>query len=165
MFQSPKPQRSSHFWKVLPLVAVTFAILVGLFVYLFEPKAEREEEITGVLRLGNPDFAWYNKYVALKKPRVKIGRNYAGNRMVMFSAVIENHGEKTLDVVEVKLVFFNADVPVWESTRVPIRPGTGTYTPPIEPLGRRGFTLYVESLPEGWQASNAEMEIHGFRFE
>lgn len=164
MFQPQQTGRSTDLWKILPLVVGTFAIVVGLFVYLFEPKTAEKKEITGVLRSGNPNFSWYSKYVTLRKPRVKMGRNYAGNRMVMFSAVIENGGEKALDVVEVKLIFFNADVPVWESTRIPIRPGSGTYMPPIEPLGKRGFTLYVENLPKNWQASNAELTINGFRF-
>ena len=129
------------------------------------PNAPKNEEIIAILHQGDPDFEWYEKYMTLKDPRVKMGRNYRGNRMVMFSGLVENGGEKTLDVVEVKLTFFNADVLVWETARIPIRPRPGTYTPPLRPFGRRGFTLYVENVPENWQASNAEMSIHGFRFK
>lgn len=152
-------------WKILPIVAVCVAVVVGLLPYLLQSGVVEKEEVTGILHQGDPNYEWYEKYVTLKKPRVKMGKNYAGNRMVLFSGLVENNGEKTLDVVEVKLTFFNADVPVWESTRIPVRPGPGTYTPPLEPLSRRGFTLYLENVPENWRASNAEMSIQGFRFK
>lgn len=164
MFERSATERTS-LWKILPLVAITVVIVTILFVYLFQPQAAPREEITGVLRAGDPDYDWYNKYVTLTKPLVKMGRNFAGKRMVMFSGVIENGGERSLDAVEVKLLFFNADVPVWETRRVPIRPGSGAYTPPIRPLEKRGFTLYVEDVPGTWRASNAEMEVSGFRFK
>ncbi|MBI4445813.1 MAG: hypothetical protein HY645_07870 [Acidobacteria bacterium] len=151
-------------WKILPIVTLlVLAVLLGI-AYLMEPAPEVPDELTGILRAGDSDYDWYSKYVELRNPLVKMGKNFAGKRMVMFSGIIENNGEKTLDVVEVKLIFFNADVPVWEIIRIPIRPGARHRTPPIEPLEQRGFTLYVEQLPENWQASNAEMAISGFRF-
>ena len=82
--------------------------------------------------------------------------------MAIFSATIENQGEKSLDVVELKMTFFNYETTVWETTRNPIRPGG--YTSPLQPLKRRSFTLYIQDLPNGWLASHAEMDINGFRF-
>ncbi len=107
---------------------------------------------------------WYYKYVGLSNPKIQMGKNFAGNQMIMISGMIENKGEKTLDVVEVKLVLFDHAQPVWQTARIPIRPGPGTYTSPIRPLEKRGFTLYVQKIPKGWSANNAEISIHGFRF-
>ena len=156
---------STTLWKILPFAAIGFLALVGGMVYLLQPEPETSVQLTGIQRQGDPDYEWYRKYVKLEKPQISMGRNFAGKRMVMFSGRIENGGEKSLDLVEVKLVFFNYEKPVWEMTRIPIRPAPGSYTLPIEPFETRGFTLYVEDVPEQWRASYAEMDIHGFRFK
>jgi hypothetical protein len=91
-----------------------------------------------------------------------MGLNFAGKRIVKFAGIVENGGERDIDVVEVKLSFFNYDEVVWETTRTPIRPGP--YTPPVRPLSERAFAFYSEEIPEGWKASHAEMSLAGFRF-
>jgi hypothetical protein len=116
-----------------------------------------------LVRTGDPDFEWYKEYVELREPKIQMGLNFAGNRIVMLSGIIENGGERSLDVVELKVVFFNYEEPVWETARTPIRPGP--YTPPIPPLSSRGFSFYIEKIPEKWMSSHAEMSIHGFRFQ
>ena len=93
---------------------------------------------------------------------MEMGLNFAGNRIVKFAGTINNGGEKALDIVEVKLAFFNYDELVWETTRTPIRPGP--YTPPIPPLSERAFSFYFEKIPERWKASHSEMSLQGFRF-
>lgn len=162
MFETKLESNRSTLWKVLPVAGGVFVLVVLALVYFGQPRRMAAEELTGVLHEGDPDYDWYRKYVELRNPKIEMGRNFAGNRIVMLSGIIENNGEKTLDVVEIKLVFFNYNEPVHEMIRVPIRPGP--YTPPVEPLTERGFTLYVEEIPQAWQASHAEMSIHGFRF-
>ena len=166
MFQVPNNRDSSRtLWTILPLVAIGFLALMGLVIYLLQPKSQINPRPTGILVEGNPDYGWYRKYVELKNPQISMGKNFAGKRMVMFSGRIENDGEKTLDAVEVKLVLFNFDKVVWETTRIPIRPDPSSYTPPIPPFQSRGFTLYLEKVSEDWYANHAEMDIHGFRFK
>ncbi|MFQ5738552.1 MAG: hypothetical protein ACE5JX_06030 [Acidobacteriota bacterium] len=162
MFET-RPKRDSTLWKVLPLGALLFGALVLFFVYLGRSQQTSHEPLTGILREPSPDYRWYSKYVTLEKGGIKMGKNFAGKRMVMFAGVVDNGGEKSLDVVEVKLTLFNHDEPVWSAVRVPIRPGP--YTRPIPPLQKRGFTLYLEDIPGTWRATNAEMEISGFRFQ
>ncbi len=166
MFQVPHNQDSSRIlWTIIPLVTIGFLTLVGLVIYLLQPKPQINTRPTGILVDGNPDYDWYRNYVELKNPKISMGKNFAGKRMVMFAGRIENNGEKTLDAVEVKLVLFNFDKTVWETTRIPIRPDPGTYTPPIPPFRSRGFTLYLETVSEDWHANHAEMDIRGFRFK
>ncbi len=121
-------------------------------------------ELEGIVREGDSDWAWYSKYVTLQQPQVKMAKSFSGNRMVIFSGVIENGGEKSLDLVEVELILFNFDERVHGEVRVPISP-TSHYTKPLEPLSSRAFTLYMDEFPSEWRASNAEMAIHGFRFQ
>ncbi len=157
-----KPQKSNTLWKILPVAIVIFAALVAGVSYLQRTAAPPPGPVEGVLRAGDPDFDWYNKYVMLESRGIKMGKNFAGKRMVMFSGVVENGGEKYLDVVEVKLTLFNYDEPVFDRLSLPIRPAP--HTPPVEPLKSRAFTVYLENIPGEWLASRAEMEIHGFRF-
>ena len=163
MFEQPE-KRPSLLLKIMPIAALILIAVVALLIYdSRRPRAE-SEELTGVIRAGDPMFDWYENYLRLEEDtlRIELGQNFAGQRMVMFSGVIDNGGERTVDVVEVKLVLFNYEEPVWEATRRPVQPGP--YTPPIPPLGRRSFTLYLGEFPDEWHAGNAEMSINGFRF-
>lgn len=163
-FKEPEKSRST-LWKVLPLALLVFAGLVGLVLFFSYQTESKPADLTGVIREGHPDFDWYRKYVKLDpaNQKIQLGQNYLGDKVVMFSGLIENGGEKTLDVVEVKLVLFNYQKPVWETTRTPIRPDGRME--PIPSLGKRSFSLYVETLPEAWDAGQAEMWITGFRFK
>jgi hypothetical protein len=151
-------------WRVIPLAALVFAAIIAVLVFFAFDKPSVSATLSGVLREGDPNFEWYKKYVSIEQEsqKIQLGTNYAGDKIVMFSGVINNGGEKNLDVVEVRVVLFNYEQPVWETVRVPIRPEPRI--PPIPPLGRRSFSLYVETLPEAWNAGQAEMWVHGFRF-
>ena len=164
MFETPRKERSPHFWRTLIASLALSAGIAVLLIFFLTPGTEEKPSLTGILRSGDPHYEWYREYVGLQNPKVQMGKNIAGHRVVMFSAVIENSGEKTLDVVEIELSFFNYEERVWETVRTPIRPERSNYTPPIEPLEERGFTLYTEKIPQNWLASHAEMELHGFRF-
>lgn len=161
MFED-RSERSSLLWKILPLAVVFVGVMIAVTVYLLDDPPEALEIPTDIARAGDPDYQWYSKYVTLESRGIKMAKNIAGRRMVIFSGVVENGGDRTLDTVEVKLTLFNAHEPVMEIAKLPIRPST--YTPPIAPLGRRAFTMYLEDLPGNWWASRAEMEIAGFRF-
>ena len=161
--ETAKPDRRL-LWRILPLALVVFAVLIGIFIFFGFNKESAPPKLVGVLREGDPNYDWYEKYVTLdpKSQKIQLGTNYAGDKIVMFSGVVNNGGEKALDVIEVKLVLFNYQKPVWETVKTPIRPG-GRITP-IPPLGQRAFSLYVEALPAAWDAGQAEMSISGFRF-
>lgn len=163
MFETPKAKRSGLIWKILPLSGIAVLLVMAVFYKLQQVPTQSQKEITGVLHKGDSDFDWYDQYIILKDPHIQMARNAAGKRMVIFSGRVDNIGEKTLDVVEVKLLFFNYNTLVWSTTRTPIRPGP--YTPPVPSLTSRVFTLYVEDIPTKWDANNAEMSISGFRFK
>jgi hypothetical protein len=98
----------------------------------------------------------------LRDTNIQMGLNFARKRIVMVSGVLSNKGERAVDVLEVKLTFFNYEKPVTEMVRTPLRPGA--YTPPVEPLTERGFSFYIEEIPAGWLSSHAELSLSGFRF-
>lgn len=162
MFEAAQQKPRSPLLKFVPIAIAIFALLVAGAIYLTRPVDKAAEQLTGILRAENSDFEWYKGYVTLKDPLIQMGLNFAGNRIVMFSGVIDNAGERTLDVVEVKVQFFNYEDLVSETVRTPIRPGP--YTPPISPVSQRSFNFYIEDIPEGWKSSHAEMSLNGLRF-
>jgi len=162
MFQTNAAARTKEHWKILIPVGLAAILLASVVIFMHEPKPKERKELTGVLREGDSDYGWYREHVSLTGPRLQMAKNIAGNRMAVFSATIENQGERALDVVEMKMIFFNYDTPVWETTRTPIRPGA--YTAPIQPMKKRSFTLYIQDLPRDWMSTRAEMDINGFRF-
>ena len=162
MFESEDKPRSPHFWQIIVIAAVLFVAAAGLLLFFLQQGVQEEALLTGILHARDPDYDWYGKHMELENPQVKMGKNFAGNRFAIFSAIIENNGERTVDVVEVELSFFNYDKLISSVIRTPLRPGT--YTPPIQTFEKRGFTVYVEEIPPNWLAQNAEIAIHGFRF-
>jgi hypothetical protein len=162
MFQQTIQQKRSPLWKFLPIGVLVCVALAALGIYLSQQGASSPEELSGILRKGDPLFDAYAGNVHLLAPKIEMGLNFAGNRIVILSGTVSNMGDRTLDVLEVKAAFYNFETPVEEIVRVPIRPGP--YTPPIQPLSERAFVFYVEKIPVGWGASEAELSIHGFRF-
>ena len=165
MFEVPKRSYSINFWKSLVIgFLVVTVVAIGLIALSMSGDNETVE-LVGVIRAGDPMFDWYRGYLKLETPKIQMGKSFTGSRMVMFSAIIRNGGEKMVDVVEVQLSLFNSDQLVWKTVRTPIRPEKSNYTPEIEPLEGRGFTLYMEEIPEKWHATNAEIDLYGFRFK
>jgi hypothetical protein len=164
MFESKAAERSTHFWKFVLASVAILAVVLTVIVFLLLQSGPDEAPLTGILREGAPDYEWYRKYIRLKDLQVKMTSSFSGNRLVIFSAVIENRGERMVDVVEVELSFFNYDDLISTTVRTPIQPGPVSRTPAIETFEERGFTLYLEDLPEKWMALHVEMAIHGIRF-
>lgn len=162
MFESEDKPRSPYFWQIIVVAALLFALVTGSLLFFLQQGVEEQVPLTGVLHAGDPDYDWYQKYMGLENAQVKMGKNFAGNRFVIFSAIIENNGERTVDVVEVQLNLFNYDELISSSVRTPLRPGP--YSLPIRTFEKRAFTVYVEGVPSNWLAQNAEISIHGIRF-
>jgi len=158
------PIAQSRVWRVLPFAMAILAATLILANLLNKADNSPPEALTGVLHKGDPDWAWYGRYVELSEPRIQMSLNMAGGRAVTFAGVIDNVGEKRLDVIELRIVFFNYEETVWETVRTPIRPGQRTGDP-IDPMSTRHFSFLVHEIPDDWLASHAEMEIYGFRFE
>jgi hypothetical protein len=162
VFESEDKPRSPHFWRIIVIAAILFVAITGLLLFFLQQGVEEEAALTGILHAGDPDYDWYGKYMGLENPQIKMGKNFAGNRFVIFSAIIENNGERTVDVVEVQLSFFNYDELISSVIRTPLRPGP--YVRPIQTFEERAFTVLVEEIPPNWLAQNAEIAIRGLRF-
>lgn len=162
MFEQTSGRGSSRsIWKFVALGALLVGLAV-LGILLWLPDDVEPEELSGVLHEGDPAYDRYRDQVQLIETEMEMGLNFARKRVVMLGGFIDNQGERTIDVVEVRVVFFNYDEPVAETVRTPLRPGQ--YTPPIEPHSQRAFNFYIEEIPEDWLSSHLEMSVSGLRF-
>ena len=137
-------------------------LLLLLPIASCQQPATGEKELTGVLHAGDPEFDRYASHVELRDTKIQMGLNFSKKRILMLSGVIANTGDRAIDVVQVKVSFFNYDQLVTEMIRTPLQPGP--YTPPIKPLSEWAFSFYIEDIPKGWGASHAEMSLYGLRF-
>ncbi len=135
---------------------------VVIAVFLSRGTGEADEPLLGIVRSDHADFERYLTSVQLEDRGIKMLKNLTGKRIVGFAGAITNHNDRPLDVVEIRLILFNAHEAVFETIRTPIKPGP--YTPPILSGKTRGFALYLEDFPKSWWASRAEMEISGMRW-
>ncbi len=161
MFKTSLPSRSGRLWKILPVVAGVTIATIATVAYLSRETGESDQPLLGIVRSDHADFERYLQSVQLEDRGTKMLKNLTGKRIVGFAGAITNHNDRPLDVVEIRLILFNAHEAVFETIRTPIKPGA--YTPPILSGKTRGFTLYLEDFPQSWWASRAEMEISGIR--
>ncbi len=162
MFDQRPEKSTGPLKKILPFVALAAAGLVAA-ILLFVPGAPTPAtQLDGMLRAGDSTYDWYVRNLKLDQTQTSLATNLSGSRAVVFSGVLHNLGEKTLDAVELKLTLFNYQKSVWESVRTALRPGGRMEA--IKPLESRRLSLYVEDLPRNWFSNHAEIEIHGIRF-
>ncbi len=161
MFEKSDSSKSFSMVKIVPLAVVVVGLLAAGAIFVVNSVKEKKVDLTGVVHAGDPEFDRYRSFLELKDANIQMGLNFAKKRIVMVSGVVVNNGERPVDVVEVKLTFFNYDKPVAEEVRTPLQPGP--YTPAIDPLTERAFSFYIEEFPKGWLSSHAELSLSGFR--
>lgn len=145
------------------LLALLALLLVGAgYVFMTSTPHRAPEELTGVLHEGDPGFESYKEFLSLKNSRIQMGLNFNRKRVVMFSGEIENRGEKTIDVVELRIMYFNYEELIDTVIKTPIMPGP--YTKAIEPLTSGTYNFYIEEFPGSWKGSECEVYLNGFRF-
>lgn len=162
MFDHTTEERRPRLKKFLLIALPAVVLLAAGYVLLTHTGQTSVEDLEGILREGDPGFEDYIDLVTLKNSRIQMGLNFNRKRVVMFSGEIENRGDKILDVVELKIMYFNYEELIDTVYKTPIRPGP--YTQPIEPLTSEGYNFYIEEFPGRWKGSECEVYINGFRF-
>lgn len=160
MFNRVRPSKEARIWRHCAVLWTLLIVPVSL-TSCQKPEGG-EQELTGILHKGDPEYDRYRPHVELKDTEMKMGLNFNKKRIVMLSGVIDNSGDRAIDVVQVKVSFYNYEKLVAEQIHTPLKPGP--YTPPIKPLSEWAFSFYIEDIPKGWGASHAEMTLYGFRF-
>jgi hypothetical protein len=121
--------------------------------------------IPGMLRPGSPDFEAYKDKVRIEGVKAYINLNFAGNRSASIDGIISNEGSRKLEAVEMHLRLFDVYGKLSkERTSIPMRPGIGLNKGPMEPLEKRTFTVWIESVEQLWNPKRVEIEITGLKY-
>lgn len=162
MFEhTPEEGRSGLRKFILPAFLIVILISVG-YVYFSHTGHSSMEELSGILHEGDPDYEGYKELVKLRNSKIQMGLNLNRKRVVMFSGEIENRGDRTIDVIQLRIMYFNYEEHIDTVIKTPLRPGP--YMKVINPLTSGPYNFYIEEFPGRWKGGECEVYIHGFRF-
>ena len=162
MFEHTPEKGRSRFRKlILPAVLITILLSVS-YVYFSHTSQGSVDELSGILREGDPGYEAHKDLVRLVNSKIQMGLNFNRKRVVMFSGEIENRSDRTIDVVELSVMYFNYEELIDTVLKTPIMPGP--YMKAIEPLTSGSYNFYVEDFPGIWKGGECEVHINGFRF-
>jgi len=122
--------------------------------------------IPGMMLPGQPDFEAYKNKIRIEDVKASIGINFAGNRFASIEGIIDNEGSRKLEAVELHLTLYDVyDKKCKEVTKIALRPGGGINPAPMEPLEKRTFTVWIESIDQLWNPKRVEIEISGLKYQ
>jgi len=122
--------------------------------------------VPGLLRPGNTNFEYYKTRIRIEDVRATLGISFNNARIATISGTILNDGDRTLEAVELHVTLFD----VWgkvskERTAFALRPGSGYNWKPLLPMGKRLFTIGVESVEYYWDPKQISYEITGLKYQ
>lgn len=149
-------------------VAVAAVILVVRYQKNNPPKeaGTAPAVIPGMMLPGQPDFEAYKNKIRIEDVKASIGINFAGNRFASIEGIIANEGSRKLAALELHLTLYDVyDQKCKEVTKIALRPGAGINPAPMEPLEKRTFTVWIESVDQLWNPKRVEIEISGLKYQ
>lgn len=152
-------------------VAAVVLVAVVLIVHYQKNNPPKEAAagpvvIAGMLHPGQVDFDAYKNKVRIEDVKASIGINFAGNRYASIEGIISNEGSRKLDALEVHITLYDVyDKVCKEVTKAVLRPGMGLNPAPMEPLEKRTFGVWIESIDQLWNPKRVELEISGLKYQ
>jgi hypothetical protein len=120
--------------------------------------------VEGLLRTGNTNFEYYKTQIRVENAKGTLGISFNGVRTATIAGTIVNDGDRTLEALELHVTLYD----MWgkvskERTAFALRPG-GYNQKPIPPLGKRSFSISVESVEYYWNPKQISFEITGLKY-
>src|SRR5262245_31085184 len=147
------------------LVAALGLVLYGRY---HKPAAVQGAEpvvVQGMVRPGDPNFEYYNPKIRLTEVKASLGINQMKHRIAIISGVITNDGDRRLEALELHIALYDVYNKLSkEKTSTPLRPGVGLNRP-MEPLEKRGFTVWIEPIEQLWNPKTLQVEITGLKYQ
>ena len=144
------------------VAALLIAVSLAVWIRTASPAGPAAAAVQDLLQPGNPEFAEYRPQVTLEIQKLTLARNFAGNRMVMVSAVVHNGTDRWLEAMQVRVTLRNGSHTVAQQTRLPLAPGSSAK--PVAPQEDFAFTTRLEQIPSEWMGDRADVEISGLKF-
>jgi hypothetical protein len=122
--------------------------------------------IPGMVRPGQLDFEAYKEKVRIENVKASIGLNFAGNRFAAIEGILSNEGSRKLEAVEMHITLYDVYGNLSKEKDVtPLRPGVGMHQGPMEPLEKRTFSVWIESIEQLWNPKRVEIKISGLKYQ
>jgi len=144
-----------------PVVVVIGLVLVlGLAGFLYLDRTSKKEPpppppLTAEARA-------YAKDLKLANVQMKAHESYLKQSVVDITGDIQNAGDRTLKLVEITCVFYDAYGQVVLRERVPI---VSTKIGLVPPGQTRAFRLPFDNVPEAWNQVMPQLVIAGIQFQ
>lgn len=161
MFENTREKGKPGYGKYILSALLAIGLISVGYVYFSHTGQSSVGKLSGIVREGDSAYEDYKGNVKLKNSKIQMGLNFNRKRVVMFSGEIENRGDRTIDVVELRIMYFNYEEFIDAVIKTPLRPGP--YTKAIEPLTSGPYNFYIEDFPGRWKGSECEVYINGFR--
>lgn len=153
-----KPKTAPTFNAVPLVIVLVLAVCLGAVFYFL---AVRPAPETGQITL-TPEAKAYVRNLKLSEVEMKASENYMKTMVVEIVGKITNNGDRTLRLVEINCVFYDAYNQVVLRERVPIVRSKGAGLKPGED---RSFRLPFDSLPQSWNQAMPQLVIARIDFE
>ncbi len=156
-------------WIAIAIVAVSVASLYRVARYQQNHVSKGSTGpvvVPGMKRPGEVDFDAYKDKVRIENVKASVFLNFAGNRVASIDGIIANEGSRKLEALELRITLYDFyDKMFRERIATPLRPGFGLYRGPMEPLEKRTFTVWIESIEQMWNPKRVEIEISGLKYQ
>jgi hypothetical protein len=156
-------------WIAIAIVAVAAAsvLLVARYQQTHRPKGVTGPVVVpGMVRPGDVGFEAYKNKVRIENVKASMFLNFAGNRVASIDGIIANEGSRKLEALELRITLYDVyDKMFRERIATPLRPGLGLFKGPMEPLEKRTFTVWIESIEQLWNPKRVEIEISGLKYQ
>jgi hypothetical protein len=142
------------------VVVIGLVLVLGLAGFLYLDRTSKKEPpppppLTTEARA-------YAKNLKLANVTMKAHESYLKQSVVEITGDIQNAGDRTLKLVEITCVFYDAYGQVALRERVPIvSPKLGL----VPPGQTRPFRLPFDNVPEGWNQAMPQLVIAGIQFQ
>jgi hypothetical protein len=169
-FTSEPKQQSATLVKVGIALAVLAVAAVAVFFYArFQPPPEKAAGpivVPGMLRPGDPNFEYYKNKIRIEEVKASLGITFSKARIAIISGLISNEGDRKLEAIELHITLYDVYGKFSKDrTTIPIRPGLGLGSKPLEPLQKRTFSVGIESVEQLWNPKKLEIEITGLKYQ
>jgi hypothetical protein len=166
-----EPQKAFRPATLFIALGVLAILLGGINLYVRHQRATKARTgssaiyVADLLRPGNTNFEYYKTKIHIENVKASLGINFNNTRIAMIAGTIYNDGDRKLEALELHITLYD----MWgklskERTAFAFRPGSGFNNKPLEPLGKRSFTIGIEGIEYYWNPKQIAFEITGLKY-
>ncbi len=138
----------------IPLVVGAIIVIVGLGAWMgYDYWARKHPPAPPVL---TAEAKQYVHNLQLSDVEMKAAESYMKQQVVEIVGNITNNGPRTLKVIEINCVFYDAYGQLVLRERVPI---VGSRTGALAPGQKKGFRLAFDTIPQSWNQALPQLVI------